>query len=275
MKPPLFPFHGSGWYFECLFLHDDTLPWNYLRTPWFHPARLKSPWGQIPGVRYHWVANSVEWPLNNSACSQLPCLPLPPLLYISKPLNCCSCHSSFIVQNKNKILHLAFKTLPKLATSYSLSPSLQSLSLMSSHFPNSHSVIFLCFHFWRSLLLECFLSFWMERRKWHPQHFQNNIYFQGGPAQIHTDKPSCLQQQHCYLSFIPGKLYHKIPFQNAMFVFYHLWQSSEWFRARSQVEIMHPPYLSPPEIQGLCHTLTPYCSGLPAQWPSPQSWPTS
>lgn len=187
----------------------------------FHPARLKSPWGQIPGVRYHWVANSVEWPLNNSACSQLPCLPLPPLLYISKPLNCCSCHSSFIVQNKNKILHLAFKTLPKQATSYSLNLSFQSLSLMSSHFPNSRSVVFPCFHFWRSLLLECSLSFWMERRKWHPQHFQNNIYFQGGPAQIHTDKPSWLQQQHCYLSFIPEKLYHKIPFQNAMFVFYH------------------------------------------------------
>ena len=43
------------------------------------------------------------------------------LLYISKPQNSYACHFSFILQNKTKFLHLAFKALPKLATSYSLS----------------------------------------------------------------------------------------------------------------------------------------------------------
>ena len=37
------------------------------------------------------------------------------LLYISKPQNSYACHFSFILQNKTKFLHLAFKALPKLA----------------------------------------------------------------------------------------------------------------------------------------------------------------
>lgn len=140
---------------------------------------------------------------------------------------------------------MAFKALPEPATSFSLSLSLQSEPCVLSIPKLLHSFTSPYFHFQQSLFLECSMSFWMERRKWYPQHSQNSTHFQGGPTQIHTD---CVWSKRNrlvatmafhYLSFITEKFHHKIPFQNAIFVFYHF--VTVFWMFQSQDETMPSP----------------------------------
>ena len=141
---------------------------------------------------------------------------------------------------------------------------------MSGHFPNSHAVFLLpCFHFWQSLFLECSISFWIEKRKWHPQHFQKSLYFQGIPPQIHTDNQSWLQQWHCMTWVLSlKKLYHTFPFQNVIFVLYHF--VTEFWMFQSQEAGWNS--ISPSPVHTWNSRPLPH---PPTQWSSPLSGPTS
>lgn len=125
------------------------------------------------------------------------------------------------------------------------------------------------------IFLERSMSFWMEERKWHPQHSQNSIYFQGGPTQINTVKQE--KQTGCNNGTPLPEFYHKNLSQNpipkchicVLALCGSILNVSE-MGARLKLHI--PPNLSPPEIQGHYQILIPYCCGPPAQWLSPQSW---
>lgn len=120
------------------------------------------------------------------------------------------------------------------------------------------------------------MSFWKERRKWHPHHFQNNTYLQGRPTQIHTDKQ---EKQTGGNNGTPlPEFYHwKFSTQNPIpkrhICVLTLCDSVLMFQ--SQDETMHSPspvttWNSRPLPNLLTVLLWP-----PAQWPSPQSWPNS
>lgn len=112
------------------------------------------------------------------------------------------------------------------------------------------------------IFLERSMSFWMEKRKWHPQHCQNSIYFQGGPTQINTVKQE--KQTGCNNGTPLPEFYHKNLSQNpipkchicVLALCGSILNVSE-MGARLKLHI--PPNLSPPEIQGHYQILIPYC----------------
>lgn len=136
----------------------STLSFPPCRHSWSPLTRLKSR-GQRP-----WAPSLEPQLLTAQPALSAPISTLLLLPDIRKPQNSYACHFSFILQNKTKFLHLAFKALPKLATSYNLSVHLFHLwapQLIISqtptqipHFPaliynNLSSWIVLCPSEWR------------------------------------------------------------------------------------------------------------------------------